>query len=438
MIKVYDAIMGSGKTTRIIEEIKNSDIKQKFMLITPLLTECHRIAGTVYDPMDQYKRPIIVDNDDNSVLYQCREEDIPLKNKLFKHPYFSKYGGKAESLPQLLINNDNIVSTHQLFVNLTPSILEMAKDYILVIDEMLSIYEIYTQYPIDEINSMIRNKWISISEVDGITIKFHREYYGAVSEGIDPTKNTYYENFANLCDLGQLMLIDNKVVIWELAIDALKAFKEVWIATYMFEGNIMSSYLKAHNVDYELIKFGKRPSEIKNLINIYEDTSKSRLNSIGEKECALSSTSSKRSIVKDALSSNLDNFVRNKASCKKTDLIWTCFKDGKSKIQGARYSDQWLPLSTKATNDYGDKHNIAYLCNIYPNPELVKASSARGFSVREDIYAISEMVQFIWRSAIRNNEEVNLYIPSKRMRTLLQNWLNDKYEDIAAATYLLA
>lgn len=38
------------------------------------------------------------------------------------------------------------------------------------------------------------------------------------------------------------------------------------------------------------------------------------------------------------------------------------------------------------------------------------------------------MVQFIWRSRIREGKEISLYIPSKRMRELLKEWLNDEYE----------
>ena len=432
-IKVYDAMMGSGKTTRIIEEIQKADHSQKFIFITPLLTECHRIAGTVYEESDIYKRPIILDSDDTSILYQYREEDTPLRNKIFKHPYFSKAGGKAESLPVLIKNKDNIVSTHQLFVNLTTKVLEAAKDYILIIDEMLSIYEIYTQYSLEEINTMLSNKWITLDEKDGITLRFHREYYGANIDGRDPTENTYYENFANLCDLGQLMLIDNKVVIWELAAEALSSFKDVWIATYMFEDNIMSTYLKAHGIEYETITFGKKPSEIKHLINIYEDIGRSNLNTIGNKNSALSATNCKITAVKDTLANNLDNFVRNKIKCKKSDLIWTSFKSGKTRIQKNstnNYANQWIPYNTKATNEFGNIHNVVYLCNIYPNPELVKASSARGFSVNENIYALSEMVQFIWRSAIRNEEPINIYVPSSRMRTLLNSWLNDEFEDL--------
>lgn len=107
--KIYDAMMGSGKTTHLISEIKDSHINQKFIYIAPLLSECHRIAGTIFDKDDIHKRPITVEFNDASVLY-AYTENAPLKDKNFKHPYFSENGGKAESLPVLLQNNDNIVS----------------------------------------------------------------------------------------------------------------------------------------------------------------------------------------------------------------------------------------------------------------------------------------------------------------------------------------
>ena len=413
----------------IIDLINSSPIDQKYIFITPLLSECHRIAGTEYDFNDPYKRPLVINYSDSSVHYKYRDDAV-LKNRLFKHPYFSRSGGKAESLPVLLNNRDNIVTTHQLFSNLTPEILTKARDYILIIDEMLSVYEIYNEFSKEEIEAMFRNNWISLKD-DNVTLQFHREGYSSNDNPeIDPTLNTYYETFATLCDLNQLLLVDGKVVIWELATSALKAFKEVWIATYLFEDNIMSTYLKANDIQYEVIKFGKKPSDVKHLVNIYEDSARSKLNEVGNKFTSLSVTNSKVSEVKDILSSNLDNYIRNKIKCKKSDLIWTCFKESKSRVQrfgNNTYTNEWLASTTKATNDYKDRTVLAYLCNVFPHPELIKASSLRGHLVKEDIYALSEMVQWIFRSAIREGNEINIYIPSSRMRTLLQRWLNDEF-----------
>jgi len=49
--------------------------------------------------------------------------------------------------------------------------------------------------------------------------------------------------------------------------------------------------------------------------------------------------------------------------------------------------------------------------------------------VHNDLHALSEMLQLIWRTRIRKFESINVYVPSSRMRGLLQDWLdsnNDK------------
>lgn len=425
VFKVYDAMMGSGKTTRIIEEIRTAEKEQNFLYITPLLDECHRIAGTTYDVDDTLKRPIITTEDDTSVHYEY-EQDAQLRDRRFKHPSY-KGGNKAESLQYLLKNKENVVSTHQLFMNLTPTMLDDAKDYVLVIDETIQVYDVYSEYTAKELEALFRLGWIKIDD-DQVTLRFQRENFG--DNGGDPT-GTKYENLATMCDLGQLLYVDQKLIVWELSIDTLKAFKEVWIATYMFEGSQMSAYLKSYGVDYELIRFGNKPSQIKHLVNISDNK---HINTIGDKNTALSSSQfrTNKKALCEQLAKNLDNYFRNHAKGKKGDRLWTSFKEGSSAIAGTRYKDEWLAFNTKATNEYKDRFNLAYLLNLYPNPMVVKASAMKGYPVKEEIFALSEMVQWIWRSAIREGNEINIYVPSSRMRTLLQRWLNDEFENFKA------
>ena len=47
----------------------------------------------------------------------------------------------------------------------------------------------------------------------------------------------------------------------------------------------------------------------------------------------------------------------------------------------------------------------------------------KGVTVDEETYALSELVQWIFRSQLRDGKEINLYIPSERMRRLLKKWL---------------
>ena len=82
----------------------------------------------------------------------------------------------------------------------------------------------------------------------------------------------------------------------------------------------------------------------------------------------------------------------------------------------------FVSLGSRATNMYIDKTCLAYLANIYLNPYIAQFFNSKGVKVDEDKYALSEMLQWIFRSAVRAENDVNIYIPSKRMRELLQNW----------------
>jgi len=48
----------------------------------------------------------------------------------------------------------------------------------------------------------------------------------------------------------------------------------------------------------------------------------------------------------------------------------------------------------------------------------------RRITVHEDLYALSEMIQWIWRSRIRDELPIKVFIPSERMRSLFVRWLN--------------
>ena len=58
------------------------------------------------------------------------------------------------------------------------------------------------------------------------------------------------------------------------------------------------------------------------------------------------------------------------------------------------------------------------------NPVIYQWFKEKGITIDENEYALGEMTQWIWRSAIRDNGNIEIYIPSNRMRELLVNWLN--------------
>lgn len=63
------------------------------------------------------------------------------------------------------------------------------------------------------------------------------------------------------------------------------------------------------------------------------------------------------------------------------------------------------------------------MINVFLNPIILQFFKSRDVTINQDKYALSEMVQFIYRSAIRNGVDVYVYVPSKRMRNLLEKYI---------------
>jgi hypothetical protein len=102
-------------------------------------------------------------------------------------------------------------------------------------------------------------------------------------------------------------------------------------------------------------------------------------------------------------------------------------------LRGVRYSRNsstpdksfgFIPSNAKATNDYRRVASVAYLVNVFYNPLIKSYFESMDVPVYEDLYALSQMVQWIWRSRIREKEPITVYIPSERMRGLLKRWLD--------------
>lgn len=100
---------------------------------------------------------------------------------------------------------------------------------------------------------------------------------------------------------------------------------------------------------------------------------------------------------------------------------WTSFSKVRKALAGKGYARGFIPVNAKATNERSGP--LAYLCNIFHQPIIKGFFEERGIVVYEDLHALSEMVQWLWRSRIRRGDHVTVYVPSERMRGLLKIWL---------------
>jgi len=410
-IKVIDAPMGSGKTTYIINQINSAD-SPRFIYITPTLAEVERIKT------------------------QCPKAD-------FKEPELKKYGSKYYDFKELVSKGENIVTTHALFRLLTKEVLQVLNEqqYTLVIDEALDCVDTYTGITKADLEILLKEGLCYVEE-GTYRLRWNDKEHSHYQGKFDLTRT--------LCNNGNLVYFNNTTMLWEFPVEFLKVFKEVYILTYLFRGSAMASYLKADNADismlsvqscdgmepqlvpYHLLSEKRIKDIIRPLITIYEGSS----NTIGDSQPRanpLSSSWYKRASVEQlaALKSGLHNFFNGKLKSKSEDNAWTTFKDSKSKLTGKGYAKGFLPNNLRATNAYIDIKTAAYTCNAFYHPVIRNYFQSRGVTVHENIYALSEMLQFLWRFQIRRYDPVNLYIPSERMRGLLKTWLSsDTVEDL--------
>lgn len=159
------------------------------------------------------------------------------------------------------------------------------------------------------------------------------------------------------------------------------------------------------------------PHNIKNLIQIHDNY---RMNLIGEEKYSLSRAWYTKNIGEQEvkqLKNNLMNYCRI-YNIHSRDAMWTTYDAYKKEIPIKGIQRGYTSLLEDHLN-FTDRHYLAYLCNnFFPQGYTNKQYT-------QDDYALSEIVWFLWRSALRNGEKVIIYIPSIRMRTLLQNWIDE-------------
>lgn len=396
-VNIVDALMGMGKTSAMINRINASDKDTRFLYITPYLTEVERI------------------------IRQC-----PFK--AFKQP--EKYGTKKRGIRELLDKGVNIVSTHSLFREFDDEIIDLAfnNNYILVMDEVADVIDT-----------------LAISKEDFRTI---REKYTEVVDGhlLKWTANDYegkFNEYKRLCDLECIGIYNDKVILWLFPISTFRGFKEIYILTYIFEAQAQKYYFDFYGVEYKELYVVSNSSSGCNSYQLTEEPQQydyfmyaglisilenEKLNKIGELEGALSKSwyeRNKNNQLMNTLKKNLINYFQHYSKTNTKQNMWTTFKDYHELLKGKGYARGFVASNIRATNDYKDKTAVAYPINKFFNPFIKNFFIMNGIEINEDAYALSEMVQWIFRSAIRQGLPIQAYIPSKRMRNILQQWLEE-------------
>lgn len=133
------------------------------------------------------------------------------------------------------------------------------------------------------------------------------------------------------------------------------------------------------------------------------------------------------------LRSYMDKCIRNKPF---GTILWTTYKPKKEALKIPKHGlndKNWIACNTKATNDYKDRTAVIYGINRYMSPFKASFWQSQGIPIDMDNWSLNELIQFLWRSNLRDtysSDTVYVYIPSDRMRGLLEEWLlNDQVKN---------
>ena len=448
---VLDAIMGAGKTTYVINKIKKEPEKLH-LFITPFISECERVSEATG----------------------------------IATPSYDVEGSKLEQACELLKNNKSLVITHSLFLLIPKVLIKKLSKYDIVIDEALSTCE-HIPIASGEIESMLHDKVVVVAE------EFPK-YKRLETNSPDHLKNTALLAFHHSRLLGNsdIILSDNKLLMMTLPPELFHNHERMTLLTYNFENSDFDCYLELRNIrpdlksitNGELVDYVKTDgSSFRHLVKVVDHPKlNEQVSNKNQRYTKKFYYNAKRETL-GKIKKDVFNFFNNITNSPSSRNLWTVFETsdlveyftdqqgalwftgksdsknvrdviigrpyrqvGKQKFEydmshvdvskGMCYKKErkrqcWIPLNCKGTNDYADRDCLAYLVNLNMSPALINFfNCVIDRKPCNDTFALNMMVQWVFRSAIRNGEPITVYIPSKRMRHLFLTWLGYTDEEL--------
>ena len=397
--------MGSGKSSAAITYM-NEHKRDKFIYITPYLDEAERIKDGC--PALRFAEP---------------------SNKIEKYHF-----KKTEHTAGLIKLGRNITSTHQAFKRYTKEMLDDIRNYgyTLIIDENVDVLESF-EFHKDDLKLAVDAGYV-------------KEENGTYSLVKDDYKGVAFQDMFSLLNCRTLIKVEDKdslinetLFFWSLPPELITSFKDVIVLTYLFNVQNLRYFFDINKIKYEFVgvecKNGKYrfcedtsniPNHIGNLREMINILDNDKLNEIGEDKYALSMAWYDRN--KDdvlRLKKNIYNVMCNVwRDVPFTKKMWGTYAGQSGKIRGKGYMNSFLVFNARATNAYADKDHLIYAANPFMNVGEKLFYKAYGITADENLYALSTMIQWVWRSALRVGKPVEIYIPSKRMRCLFEDWIN--------------
>ena len=409
-VEVLDRMMGAGKTNAILQWLQP---EMRFIFVTPLLSEAEERINAV--------RP--------DLAVKCPEKLTYKDGDTWK-------SSKAEDMLLLLSGRENIATTHALLRTCDDRHWKLIQQlgYTIVLDEEVSLIEAFLDVPSRDMLWLFDNGHLSRNDGDG-KLTFH---------DASTVQKVRYTEVKEMCGKGMLYSAkrSNSFIVSCLPVDVLMCAKRVIIMTYMFEGSVLEQFLALHGVQWkpftEVEVDDLLPSSVAHLIKPVQDHYHKPYQKISLTQTAwLNMDSVNVTKVESTLSNIFRQYdaddcgftvpkyrVTRQQGEKKYQLVKP---NGKVHKEGR---ETWIYPKCRATNDYSNKKVMVYALDVYPNTAVQAYLTDMGLPVDRDLYALSQLVQWLWRGCIRNGEEMTVAVLAPRMRKLFEKWLADGYVNV--------
>lgn len=471
-ITIKDRPCGWGKSTEITESFRAGE---RYIAVVPFLSEAERIAGRA---KTQSRFTLLQPNAMGGSKTDHATEIVRAGGSVVcTHALLYRLGTLATEE-----TDETTTITRGGFTFDVPLGQSLLHDYNLIIDEVVNPFEVEggTQ-PRDFARDYVEN---GMATVDPITGK--AEPTGKWDERFREGGKTFKPALYEQAKSGALYVVDSKLFVMTIPMELLLKPKSVTIYTYLSEGTILLQFLRhlqtrLMGTPQEFtLEVDKLPAEQE---RTWRDDVRSALtvksipalevfswSHSGQVKAFTGSGSSAR--CRKAGNALKKFYGANLSGINKGNVLLTCARelwydsapkkkpasgplaeharlfghpcltdDGKSKagVWGTT-GVRWIGNTTRGVNDFITCTHAIYLYDQHPRPQLLQflnmpanSQAGRNFS---DAYALSEMVQWLFRCCIRqgglnavapfatHRRKATVYIPSERMRNLLINWLN--------------
>ena len=403
-IEVLDSIMGSGKSTGIIKWIDDNP-NQRYIYVSPLLSEVEQ-GGRLQQSL-------------NKVSFETPND---------------KGVTKGADMLRLLQDGVNISCTHSLYLNMSDEHFKHIynNDYIVIIDEEIDVIGGFNVYSKGDLSWLLKSKHIDICPKDGMV--------SWISDRVDIDDKHKYKTFLSYCDAKALYAAprSDSMMVTQLPVKLFECAKRVIVLTYMFKGNVLDSFLRlkgfeVKNFDEVEVKEVDK-NLIRDLITLIppnDNLMKLPMNSSWYKSSK--PTSSELNSIASYI-----KYYASKYSNSSREVAWCvpksrAVKEGsrltlikpKGFLEDADKNPCYLPSTIRATNKYSHKKVMIHCYDRYPLLTVAAYLSDYKCPINSETFALSELLQWLWRGCIRNSEPMVVAIGNKRMYNLFKNWLEE-------------